>query len=352
MKATASTIQFELPQRLACPKPTEERGIARDQVRLLVTTGGGEIDHVLFRDIDRYLVEGDVLVVNLSATRPSAFRIPLPGMRSGVVHFSNKIRDRQWLIEIREIAGCKTIRWKDGKEGLAFQLPEEASITLKKRFYGDREQLNLWIAEFHSKKEQETFMAEYAQPIQYDKINESYPLDYYQTFFSVRPGSAEMPSAGRPFTQDVVENLLRKGVVFARILLHTGVSSLEEDEVPYPEYMELEENAASIINKAKKERRRIIAVGTTAVRAVESAVDEEDKVVPYKGNTDLFIGSDYRMKIIDGVLTGFHEPRASHLHMLQSLAGFEHIERAYQTAIASEYYWHQFGDMHLILPAQ
>jgi S-adenosylmethionine:tRNA ribosyltransferase-isomerase len=133
-------------------------------------------------------------------------------------------------------------------------------------------------------------------------------------------------------------------------MLHTGVSSLEENETPYPEYMEIDPVTASIINTAKNQGRRIIAIGTTAIRAIETAVNNEGIVTPFRGNTELFIDENYAMKIVDGLLTGFHEPKASHLNMLQSIGGFEHINIAYKEAIKAGYYWHQFGDLHLILP--
>ena len=136
----------------------------------------------------------------------------------------------------------------------------------------------------------------------------------------------------------------------APVILHTGVSSLEENETPYPEYMEIDPVSAALINTAKSQGRRIIAVGTTCIRAIETAVNNEGIVLPYRGNTELFIDESYTMKVVDGLLTGFHEPRASHLNMLQSVGGFEHIDRAYKEAIKAGYYWHQFGDLHLILP--
>ena len=345
-----SIIQFDLPGHLACPKPTEERNLLRDEVRLLVTTGNGQNDHTTFRHLDRYLQLGDVLVVNTSATVAAALPITLPNGRKGRVHLSTQLNAREWLIEIREISGNKTIRWKEGKAGMIFQLPAAADIALRQRFYNNRQWLDLWVAEFSTNQPPQAYLAEHARPIQYEKLDASYPLSYYQTFFSFHPGSAEMPSAGRGFTADLIERLLKKGVVLAPILLHTGVSSLEENETPYPEYMEIDPVSASIINTAKIQERRVIAVGTTAIRAIESAVNGEGQVIPYRGNTELFIDEGYTMKVADGLLTGFHEPRASHLNMLQAIAGYEHIDNAYQAAIEAGYYWHQFGDLHLILP--
>ncbi len=343
-------IQFNLPGHLACPLPSEDRGLQRDEVRLLVTEcDGREINHAKFRAIHEWLLPGDVLVVNTSATRPSAIPVSLPSGGHGMLHLSNKLNTNEWLIEIREIIGNKTIRWKGGEDGLVFQLPDKALVTLKKRFYKDHKMLDLWHAEVTMKQGLEAYLTDHALPIKYDKLDKRYPLSYYQTFFSFLSGSAEMPSAGRGFTPALVEKLQKQGVIFAPVLLHTGVSSLEEDETPYPEYMEINPVSASIINAAKSQGRRIIAIGTTAIRAIESASTEGGIVLPYQGNTSLFIEQHYTMKIADGLLTGFHEPKASHLHMLQSLAGFEHIEKAYSAAIEGQYYWHEFGDLHLIL---
>jgi S-adenosylmethionine:tRNA ribosyltransferase-isomerase len=346
---TRSIIQFLLPPQLACPKPTEERNLARDEVRLLVTTGSGQIEHSIFNDFTSFLQKGDVLVVNTSATIPAALPVSLPDRRQGRLHISTKLNDRKWLIEIREITGNKTKRWHEGKEGMVFQLPSSVAVTLKQRFYKNEQWLHLWVAEFNLHQSMQNYLSVNATPIQYEKLDRQYPLSYYQTFFSFHPGSSEMPSAGRGFTPGLIERLLKKGVALAPVVLHTGVSSLEENETPYPEYMEIDPVTAALINMAKSQGRRIIAVGTTAIRAIETAANNAGIVLPYRGNTELFIDESYTMKVIDGLLTGFHEPRASHLNMLQSVGSFEHIDSAYQEAIKAGYYWHQFGDLHLIL---
>lgn len=348
--ATPSVIQFDLPQHLACPKPTEDRNMRRDEVRLLVTTNSGNIEHTTFNHLTTFLQKGDVLVVNTSATIPSALHVLLPGNKKGKLHISTKINGKKWLVEIREITGNKTMRWKEGKEGMIFKLPSGSWIKLKKKFYKNDQWLDLWIVDFNSNQLVEDYLAANASPIQYEKLDREYPLSYYQTFFSFHPGSSEMPSAGRGFTSELIAALLRKGITLAPILLHTGVSSLEESETPYPEFMEIDPVSASIINTAKSERRRIIAVGTTAIRAIETAVSDDGVLMPYRGNTSLFIDESYSMKITDGLLTGFHEPRASHLNMLQSISNYEHIYKAYQEATNTGYFWHQFGDLHLILP--
>ena len=349
MNITSDIIQFKLPEGLSCPLPTEERNIARDEIRMLVTKRYGSIYHTRFKHIDEYLQKGDVLVVNTSATMPSSFPVVLPGNRKGVVNFSTQLADQKWLVEIREIRDKKSFRWKEGDEYMEFRLSTGVSIKLKERFYNNHQLLDLWIAELTLDQDVQSFIMNFGQPIKYEGLDKHYPLDYFQTFFSFHPGSSEMPSAGRGFTQSVVNKLLKKGIIIAPIMLHTGISSLEDNEPPYPEYYEIDPISASKINSAKENGNRIIAVGTTAVRAVESATSSSGKVIHYKGYTDLYIKSHYQMKTITNLLTGFHEPKASHLHMLQAIAGFEHIEMAYKEAIKFNYYWHQFGDVHLIL---
>lgn len=350
MKLASSLIQFELPHHLACPEPTERRNMERDEIRLLVTKKQGQTEHTIFKDLPRFLNTGDVLVVNTSATIPAALPVSLPGGAGGRLHISTRLNNRNWLIEIREISGNRTVRWKGGEEGMAFQLRSGAVVTLEQRFYDAGELLHLWMAHFTINQPMQTYLSANALPVQYDNLSQQYPLSYYQTFFSFHPGSAEMPSAGRGFTTGLTDRLLKKGIVLAPIVLHTGVSSLEEKEMPYPEHMEIDPVTASIINSAKSNGKRIIAVGTTAIRAIETAVNEQEKVVPYRGQTKLFIDKDHTLKVANGLLTGFHEPHASHLNILQAVAGFEHINSAYKAALKAGYYWHQFGDLHLILP--
>ena len=346
---TNSIIQFELPNYLACPKPTEARGIRRDEVRLLVTQDNESPVHTQFKNFAEFLEKGDVLVVNTSGTRPSAFEIDLPNGTKGRLHLSTQVNSNQWLLEIREVRNNRTVRWSEGKAGDTFVLPGGGIVELQEQYFEDREMLHLWLAELKLPLDIAKYMEHYARPIQYKKLDNSYPIAYYNTWFSFHYGSSEMPSAGRGFTQEVIDALIEKGVEIVPVLLHTGVSSLEENEAPYPEYMEVDPIAASKLNKAKKEGRRIIATGTTAVRAVESVIDEAGMIQPYKGHTSLYIKEHHEMKVVTGLLTGFHEPKASHLNMLQSLAGYDHIKEAYQVAIDERYYWHQFGDLHLIL---
>ncbi len=348
---TSDMITFDLPKQLACPRPTELRPIARDEVRLLVTQDDGSNHHTAFHQLANFLDAGDVLVVNTSAVQAAALPIDLPGGRSGRLHFSTRTGSHEWLVEIREVVNNRTIRWQEGEAGMRFKLPGQAILQLQSQFYQDRSLLHLWAARFSATQDLVDYLAQYGQPIQYENLHKQYPLDYYQTHFANQPGSSEMPSAGRGFTQRVLDRLIRKGIHIAPILLHTGVSSLEVNEKPYPEYFEVDAVSSAIINNAKRKGKRVIAVGTTAIRATESAANAQGQVQPTKGYTELYITSEHQMKVADGLLTGFHEPQASHLHMLQAVAGQAHIERAYTEAIDAGYYWHQFGDLHLILPS-
>jgi S-adenosylmethionine:tRNA ribosyltransferase-isomerase len=181
-------------------------------------------------------------------------------------------------------------------------------------------------------------------------VPEQWPLAFYQTVFANEPGSAEMPSAGRPFSYRVIDGLIRKGVAIAPIVLHTGVSSLEVDEPPYPERYRVPDSTAHMINAAKQAGGRIVAVGTTAVRALETVASYDGMVRGGAGWTDLVITPERELRAVDAMLTGFHDPKASHLFMLEALAGRNHLALAYATALERRYLWHEFGDLHLILP--
>ena len=352
-KQHSPIFQFSLPANLACPLPTEERGLRRDEVRLMISNYNGErISHHRFDELDQLLDSGDVLVVNTSATIPAALPLILPDGKAGRLHLSTQLDEAQWLVEIRSIQQKNTQRWKGGTPGQNLRLPGGASLQLQSPFYQKEHQLHLWKAAISTPVPIFDYLKKYAAPVKYQNIDQSYPLAYYQTYFGQYPGSTEMPSAARGFTAELVTRLLQKGVQIVPILLHTGVSSLEWNEEPYPEYLEISPLSSQRINIAKQKGRRIIAVGTTAVRALESAADAQGQVKAFRGLTDLYIQANYDMKVANGLLTGFHEPEASHLHMLQALASKRHLRLAYLSALQEQYYWHEFGDLHLILTDQ
>jgi S-adenosylmethionine:tRNA ribosyltransferase-isomerase len=210
----------------------------------------------------------------------------------------------------------------------------------------------LWFVRFHGSASRA--MRRFGEPIRYGYVEERYPLEHYQTLFARHPGSAEMPSAARPFTPRVVARLKSKGVQLATITLHTGVSSLEieHDEIEkhplYPEPFEVPVETARLVNEARREGRRAIAVGTTVLRALESAMGG-GQVIPRRGFTRLYLHPGKTIRSVDGLLTGLHDPRASHLAMLYALAGEALVKAGYAEAVREGYLWHEFGDSQLIL---
>jgi len=196
----------------------------------------------------------------------------------------------------------------------------------------------------------DTYLARHGRPIRYGYVERDWPVAVYQTVYATEPGSAEMPSAGRPITPEIITALVARGVAVSPLVLHTGVSSLEGHEAPYPEYYRVPAETAERVNATHAAGHRVIAVGTTVVRALESAVDEHRVVHPADGWTELVVTPERGVHAVDGLLTGWHEPQASHLLMLEAVAGRCPLERAYAAALAAGYRWHEFGDSHLLLP--
>ena len=195
------------------------------------------------------------------------------------------------------------------------------------------------------------YLLRYGIPIRYSYVSRDWPLAAYQTVFSRKPGSAEMPSASRPFTPPVVTALAARGVLIAPLTLHAGVSSLEADEDPYPEPYDVPPATARLVNHVRSAGGRVIAAGTTVVRALETAVDGgSGLVVLSAGWTSHVVTPETGVRAVDGLLTGLHEPRSSHLRMLAAFAGPALLAACYEAAITSGYLWHEFGDVHLLLP--
>ena len=193
------------------------------------------------------------------------------------------------------------------------------------------------------------YLREQARPISYGYLSGSFPISAYQTIFALCPGSAEMPSAGRPFSADLVARLVAQGVIFAPITLHTGLSSQDAGEAPQPEWFDVSATTAHLVNSSRARGGRIIAVGTTATRAIESVASPDGIVAPASGWTDLVISPERPVLAVDGLITGWHNPEASHLLLVESVAGAELTQRAYDAAVAERYLWHEFGDSCLLL---
>ncbi|MGW7282533.1 S-adenosylmethionine:tRNA ribosyltransferase-isomerase [Streptomyces sp. NPDC054844] len=346
------TLALRVPEELSARIPAEQRGpgLDRDGVRLLVSRGS-EVSHHGFRELPGLLRAGDLLVVNTSATLAAAVDGRV-GDTPVVVHFSTRGDDGRWAVELRAPDGSGTTRARaGGPEGTEVRLPGGARLVLEEPLSARGERL--WWARVPG-AEVPVVLREYGRPIRYSYTERDQPLTAYQTVFALPSpdgtGSAEMPSAARPFTARLVAELVSRGVQFAPVTLHTGVASAESHEPPYPERFSVPEASARLINAAGAGDGRVVAVGTTAVRAVESAAGADGVVRARAGWTDLVVTPERGVRVVDGLLTGLHEPEASHLLMLEAVAGRAAIDRGYEAAVLGRYLWHEFGDVHLLLP--
>jgi len=334
MSTLTSPFAFALDAALEADRPAEARGSARSDVRMLVTDKAtGAVTHHHFDSLPALVHPGDLLVVNNSATLPAS----VPTRQGWQVHFSSTRPDGSWLVELRD----RDRPYLGEVLGRIVDLPGGVSLYLERRF-GKR----LWMTRPPIESVPE-YLARFGRPIRYSYVDREWPLSAYQTAFATVPGSAEMPSAARPFTPEIVTRLVSAGVGVAPITLHTGVASLESDEDPYPEWFEVGAYTARAVNAAKESGGRVIAVGTTVVRALESAV-VEGKVAAASGHTDRIISPAAPAVIVDGLLTGFHEPKSTHLSMLEALCETALLRESYEEAIEAGYLWHEFGDVHLI----
>ncbi len=355
-------IDFELPDELVAHRPPEARGLTRDGVRLMVSRVSADaFAHTRFSHFPDFLKRGDVLVINTSKTINAAFdatREAHDGSVSEVIlHLSTRLfgRGEPWVVELRRRTDNGTTPLLDAQADEILHLPGGATARLVSPYAPNRvavstDRVRLWIAELWLPEKALDYAERYGAPIRYSYVPQSWPLEYYQTVFADEPGSAEMPSAGRAFTSEMLQQLGRKGVRIAPLVLHTGVSSLEAHESPYPERYHISYPTALAVNSARRLGGRVIAVGTTVVRALETAVGDDGYVRASGGWTDLVITPERGIRSVDGLLTGLHGPTASHLAMLEALAGRDHLSRAYHELLNQKYLWHEFGDLHLILP--
>jgi S-adenosylmethionine:tRNA ribosyltransferase-isomerase len=350
--------RFELPDELSATGPPEARGLARDEVRLLVADGRRPVRHARFRELDRHLRPGDLLVVNTSATVSAA----VDGTRFGtgrrilptVVHVATSLDDGRWVVELRSAPdGSRPVL--DARPGERIRLPDGATLTLlgphrepaagPDAVGGDG--VRLWRAA--TLADLGGVLRRHGRPIRYGYVDGEWPLSAYQTVFAREPGSAEMPSAGRPFTAELVTRLVTAGVLVAPVVLHTGVSSLESHEPPPAERFAVPAATAALVNWTRGRGGRVIAVGTTVTRALESAAADDGTVTAQASWTDLVLGPHRPARVLDGLVTGLHAPGASHLLLLEAVAGARVVRQAYDAALERRYLWHEFGDTSLLL---
>jgi S-adenosylmethionine:tRNA ribosyltransferase-isomerase len=329
---------FVLPAELEAHEPPEARGLGRDEVRLLVSyRESGRILHRRFTDLPDVLAAGDLLVVNDSATLPAALTARRPGGAAVALHFSTALTASLWIVEPRGVT-------LDAGETLALPAGGTARMLAP---YPDSQRL--WIAQLRLPARAVDYLLDQGRPITYPYVRGSWALAMYQTVYAREFGSAEMPSAGRAFTEGLLARAQSRGIGVAHLTLHTSVASLERDEPPIEEWYRVPAATAAALDTARRRGGRIVAVGTTVVRALESAADQAGRVTASEGWTGLVVAPPRTIRTVDGLLTGFHEPRASHLAMLAAFAGRTHLAAAYRAALDGRYLWHEFGDLHLIL---
>jgi S-adenosylmethionine:tRNA ribosyltransferase-isomerase len=310
---------------------------------MVVGRGDGEISHAHFRELHLYLRPGDLVVVNVSATLPAALPAVLEG-REVELHLSTPAVDGTWVVELRT---PERMRFGRPPVPARLELPDGAHAELLAPYArGER----LAVAALQLGRPLEDYLAEHGRPIRYGHAGREWPLSAYQTAFALEPGSAEMPSAGRPFTPELVTGLVSRGVLVAPVTLHTGVSSLEVGEAPYPERFSVPQATARLVNAVHLWRGRVIAIGTTVVRALETVAAPDGTVSGDTGTTNLVVAPERGLRAIDGLITGWHEPDSSHLLLLEAALGPDLLRCSYDAATARGYRFHEFGDVQLVLP--
>ena len=349
------SMAFTVPPEHEAHEPPEARGLARDEVRLLVTDRRtGDTVRARARDLPAFLRSGDLLVLNVSATLPAALRAERPDGTPIALHLSTSFAADLWVVEPRAPSavapgggnGSNAPLAPSFAHGESLSLPGEGRATMLVPY---RHSHRLWLAQLDLPLPPLDYLARWGRPISYPYVPEPWPLAMYQTVYAEVPGSAEMPSAGRALTERTLRRLRAAGVGVARLVLHTGVASLERDEPPYEEFYEVPAETAEAVQITRATGGRVIAVGTTVVRALESAVDRAGRVIASRGWTDVVIAPERGVRVVSGLLTGFHEPRASHWAMLEAIADPAALERSYREALAAGYLWHEFGDLQLLL---
>ena len=337
------------------PAPIETSGRRRDEARLLVVTPSSTLD-TTFASLRDFLVPGDVLVVNTSATLPAAVPVEGQAFRRGgpqglLLHLGTELPGGLRLVELRTATGFGSSPFSDTRPGTVRLAGGGRAELLSPWPPTPSEGPNrLWVARLDPPGDLLRWLADHGRPIRYGEPAEPWPIAAYQTVFATEPGSAEMPSAARGFTAELVTALVSAGVVIAPLLLHCGVSSPEAGEAPQPERYRVPAGTAAQVNAARAAGRRVVAVGTTAVRALETVADETGTVHPGEGWTELVISPERGVRAVDGLITGWHEPEASHLELIGAVAPPDLLERSYVGAHALGYHGHEFGDFHLILP--
>jgi S-adenosylmethionine:tRNA ribosyltransferase-isomerase len=365
-------LEFEVPPELEAHDPPEARGLSRDAVRLMAAYRHDlRLEHARFRDLARFLEPGDLLVINNSGTLPAsvpALRVngtrlelhlstPLPSGQGPVdLDLPPGPQPQVWVVELRRPSGSDSLPFREATPGETLSIPD-ASAEILEPYPPNCGPLDerpaesrLWTAALRLPSALGPYLQRHGHPIRYGHVTQEWPVSSYQTVYAMEAGSAEMPSAGRAFTPQMITELIARGIDVAPLTLHAGVASLEEHEPPPAEFYRVPEETARRVSLAREAGGRVIAVGTTLVRALETVADSKGTVRAGRGWTRVVVSPDRPVRVVEGLLTGWHEPRASHLLMLEAVAGRKLLEVSYRAALERGYLWHEFGDLHLVLP--
>jgi S-adenosylmethionine:tRNA ribosyltransferase-isomerase len=332
------------PRELRASLPAELRGLRRDGARLcVVERASGRITHTIVARMGEELAPGDLLVLNSSRTLPAALRVHRAGGQAVQLR-PGALRESEWdALAVETVPPHRNIPLERGETlrargGLLLRVIEPR-----------RDAPLLWRMSVEGGDALRTLLSD-GEPIRYSYVPNPVPLEHYQTVYAGAPGSVETPSAGRHLTWELLGELRRCGVDLTDIVLHCGLSSFQDDDVDLQkplieERFDIGTVAAECINRAA----RVIAVGTSVIRTLETAVDHRGDVQPMSGWTRLVITPRTRLQVVDALLTGLHEPPATHLDMLGALLDVGLLERAYAEVRERGYLWHEFGDAMLIL---
>ena len=341
MELKKSDFWYDLPEERIAQTPAEPR----DSSRLLVYHRDTKtIEHKIFRDVIDYLKAGDVLVVNRTRVLPA--RLYAHTLHGGAVEvlLLKRLSLDTWEVLVRPGKKCRP--------GVRLVINEELSLeVLSVTDSGER------IVKFAYEGTFEDVLSRVGTvplpPYIHEKLADP---ERYQTVYARENGSAAAPTAGLHFTPELLGRIREKGVEIAEVLLHVGPGTsrpVKEENVldhkMHSEYYEVSEEAADIVNRAKREGRRVICVGTTSVRTVETVADERGFLRPCKGNTEIFIYPPYRFKCVDALITNFHLPESTLLMLVSALCSREEMLEAYRVAVGEGYRFFSFGDAMMIV---
>ena len=333
-----SDFNFDLPQELIAQDPLEDRSSSR---LMVLNKESGEIAHRIFHDITEYLHPGDCLVINDTKVIPARLMGHKIGTDAGIeVLLLKRKSDNVWETLVKPGKKMKVgaeVSFGDGLlKGKVIDVVDEGNRLIKFHYEGIFEEILDQLGQM---------------PLPPYITHQLQDKDRYNTVYAAHSGSAAAPTAGLHFTPELLKEIEEKGVDIARVTLHVGLGTFRpvkvddvENHHMHSEFYMIDEEAAEKINRAKENGRKVICVGTTSCRTIESAADENGKLKACSGWTEIFIYPGYQFKVLDELITNFHLPESTLVMLVSALAGREHVLAAYEEAVKERYRFFSFGD--------